>query len=172
MLDFVYLIIGLSYFCKGKKYENEGIAKNGAKLVMAVANAKVPKLTVIIAGSYGAGNYGMCGRAYSPRFLYMWPNAKISVMGGEQAASVLSTIQKDNLERNGETWSNEQEEAFKKPILEKYNRESSAFFSTARLWDDGIIEPADTRKVLGMSLEVAMRSGCEPNESKFGVFRM
>eukprot|EP00979_Chaetoceros_neogracilis_P018167 scaffold10556_cov258-Chaetoceros_neogracile.AAC.12 len=159
-------------FMVGKKYENEGIAKNGAKLVMAVATAKVPKLTIIISGSYGAGNYGMCGRAYSPRFLYMWVNAKISVMGGEQASSVLSTIQRDNLERNGEPWSSEQEEAFKKPILAKYKKESSAFFSTARLWDDGIIEPADTRKVLGMSLEIAMRSGCEPNESKFGVFRM
>jgi len=159
-------------FMVGKKYEHEGIAKNGAKLVTAVATANVPKLTVIIGGSYGAGNYGMCGRAYSPRFLFMWPNAKISVMGGEQASSVLATIQRDNLERNGEVWSSEQEETFKSPILEKYKKESSAYFSSARLWDDGIIEPAETRRVLGMSLEIAMRSGCEPNESKFGVFRM
>lgn len=168
----IIFLQNITGFMVGKKYENEGIAKNGAKLVMAVATAKVPKLTIIISGSYGAGNYGMCGRAYSPRFLYMWPNSKISVMGGEQASSVLSSIQRDNLERNGEPWSSEQEEAFKKPILAKYKKESSAFFSTARLWDDGIIEPADTRKVLGMSLEIAMRSGCEPNESKFGVFRM
>jgi 3-methylcrotonyl-CoA carboxylase beta subunit len=168
----IIFLQNITGFMIGKKYENEGIAKNGAKLVTAVATAKVPKITLIINGSYGAGNYGMCGRAYSPRFLYMWPNAKISVMGGEQAASVLSTIQRDNIERMGKTWSEEQEDAFKKPILDKYEAESSAYYSTARLWDDGIIDPADTRNVLGMSLEISMRSGCEPNETKFGVFRM
>jgi len=156
----------------GKKYENEGIAKNGAKLVTAVATANVPKITVILGGSFGAGNYGMCGRAYSPRFLYMWAGGRIGVMGGEQAASVLSTLQRDNIEKRGQQWSKEDEEEFKRPILEKYNRESSAYFSTARLWDDGIIAPADTRQVLGMSLEIARRRGCEPNETKFGVFRM
>ncbi len=114
----------------------------------------------------------MCGRAYSPRFLFMWPGAKISVMGGEQAAGVLATVQRDNLERNGSSWSEEEEAAFKRPILDKYERESSSYFSTARLWDDGIIDPVDTRGVLGRSLEVAIRSGCEPNETKFGVFRM
>ena len=118
------------------------------------------------------GNYGMCGRAYSPRFLFMWPGAKISVMGGEQAAGVLATVQRDNMERNGKNWSEEEEVEFKRPILDKYERESSAYFSTARLWDDGIIDPVDTRKVLGQSLEVAIRSGCEPNQTKFGVFRM
>lgn len=159
-------------FIVGKKYEHEGIAKNGAKLVMAVATAKVPKITLIVGGSYGAGNYGMCGRAYSPRFLYMWPSAKIGVMGGEQAATVLSTIQRDNMEARGQTWSAEEEAAFQKPILDKYNEENSAYYSTSRLWDDGIIDPADTRMVLGCSLAVARRVGCEPNESKFGVFRM
>jgi len=159
-------------FMVGKKYENEGIAKNGAKLVTAVATANVPKITVILGGSFGAGNYGMCGRAYSPRFLYIWAGGRIGVMGGEQAASVLSTLQRDNIEKRGQQWSKEDEEEFKRPILEKYNRESSAYFSTARLWDDGIIAPADTRQVLGMSLEIARRRGCEPNETKFGVFRM
>ncbi len=168
----IIFLQNITGFMVGKKYENEGIAKNGAKLVTAVATAKVPKITLIINGSYGAGNYGMCGRAYGPRFLYMWPNAKISVMGGEQAASVLSTIQRENIEKLGKTWSDEQEKDFKKPILDKYETESCAYYSTARLWDDGIIDPADTRTVLGMSLEIAKRSGCEPNESKFGVFRM
>ena len=114
----------------------------------------------------------MCGRAYSPRFLFMWPGAKISVMGGEQAAGVLATVQRDNMERNERKWSEEEETEFKRPILAKYERESSAYFSTARLWDDGIIDPVDTRKILGQSLEVAIRSGCEPNQTKFGVFRM
>ncbi len=114
----------------------------------------------------------MCGRAYSPRFLYMWPGAKISVMGGEQAAGVLATVQRDNIERSGKEWSQDQEADFKRPILEKYNRESSAYFSTARLWDDGVIDPSESRKVLGQALEVAIRSGCEPNQTKFGVFRM
>lgn len=134
-------------FMVGRKYENEGIAKNGAKLVTAVACAKVPKITVVVAGSYGAGNYGMCGRAYSPNFMYLWPNAKTSVMGGEQAANVLATVQRENIEGEGKVWSAEQEAAFKQPILDKYEKESHAFYSTARLWDDGIINPADTRKV-------------------------
>ena len=159
-------------FMVGKKYEHEGIAKHGAKLVTAVATAKVPKITLILGGSYGAGNYGMCGRAYSPRFLYMWPGAKIGVMGGEQAANVLSTIQRDNIEAKGRTWSAEEEAEFQRPILEKYERESSAYYSTSRLWDDGIIDPADTRTVLGFSLAVARREGCEPNATKFGLFRM
>eukprot|EP01038_Epipyxis_sp_PR26KG_P008258 gene8258-11175_t len=133
-------------FMIGKKYENEGIAKNGAKLVTAVACAKVPKITVVVGGSYGAGNYGMCGRAYSPNFLYLWPNAKTSVMGGEQAANVLATIQRDNIEAMNKTWSENEEKAFKQPILDKYEKESHALYSTARIWDDGIIDPADTRK--------------------------
>jgi 3-methylcrotonyl-CoA carboxylase beta subunit len=168
----IVFLQNITGFIVGKKYEHEGIAKNGAKLVMAVATAKVPKITLIVGGSYGAGNYGMCGRAYSPRFLYMWPSAKIGVMGGEQAANVLSTVQRDNMEARGQEWSTEEEEAFKKPILDKYLEESSAYYSTSRLWDDGIIDPADTRMVLGCSLAVARRVGCEPNESKYGVFRM
>ena len=156
----------------GQKYEAEGIAKNGAKLVTAVSNAAVPKLTLILNGSYGAGNYGMCGRAFGPRFLYMWPNSRISVMGGSQAANVLSTVQRDNIEARGETWSSEQEAEFQKPILDKYEHESSAYYSTSNLWDDGIIDPADTRSVLGYSLAVARRKGTEPNSTKFGVFRM
>mmetsp|Transcript_13193 Transcript_13193/g.20004 ORF Transcript_13193/g.20004 Transcript_13193/m.20004 type:complete len:643 (-) Transcript_13193:409-2337(-) len=168
----ILFLQNITGFMVGKRYENEGIAKNGAKLVTAVATAKVPKITLILGGSYGAGNYGMCGRAYSPRFLFMWPGAKISVMGGEQAAGVLATVQRDNLERNGNNWSEDEEAMFKEPILNKYERESSSYFSTARLWDDGIINPVDTRSVLGRSLEVAIRSGCEPNATKFGVFRM
>lgn len=168
----IVFLQNITGFIVGKKYEHEGIAKNGAKLVTAVATAKVPKITVILGGSYGAGNYGMCGRAYSPRFLYMWPGAKIGVMGGEQAASVLSTIQRDSMEARGEEWSAEDEAAFQRPILKKYEEENSAYFSTSRLWDDGIIDPADTRMVLGCSLAVARRVGCEPNETKFGVFRM
>ncbi|EGZ07468.1 hypothetical protein PHYSODRAFT_565421 [Phytophthora sojae] len=157
-------------FMVGKKAEHGGIAKDGAKMVMAVSNAKVPKITCIIGGSYGAGNYGMCGRAFSPRFLYMWPNARISVMGGEQAAGVLAQVQRDNYERRKENWSTEEEAAFKQPILDKYERESSAYYSTARIWDDGIIDPKDTRKVLGLSLSAALNE--EPKETKFGVFRM
>lgn len=159
-------------FMVGQKYEHEGIAKHGAKLVTAVATARVPKITLILGGSYGAGNYGMCGRAYGPRFLYMWPGSKIGVMGGEQAAHVLSTIQRDNMEEKGKTWSAEEEREYQRPILEKYARESSAYYSTSRLWDDGIINPADTRMVLGCSLAVARRVGCEPNATKFGLFRM
>jgi 3-methylcrotonyl-CoA carboxylase beta subunit len=157
-------------FMIGRKYENEGIAKNGAKLVTAVACAKVPKVTMVVGGSYGAGNYGMCGRAYSPNFLYMWPNAKISVMGGEQAANVLATIQKDNKALEGKEWPIDEENAFKAPILAKYEKEGSAYYSSARLWDDGIIDPVDSRKILGMSFAVAAKNG--PVDTKFGVFRM
>lgn len=155
-------------FMVGRSSENEGIAKNGAKLVTAVACAKVPKITVVVGGSYGAGNYGMCGRAYSPNFLYLWPNAKIAVMGGEQAANVLATVQRDNIEASGKTWSAEDEAKFKAPILAKYEKESHAFYSTARLWDDGIITPSDTRRVLGLSFAAATSS----TPTKFGVFRM
>ncbi|CAM9181143.1 unnamed protein product, partial [Ectocarpus fasciculatus] len=157
-------------FMIGRKYENEGIAKNGAKLVTAVACARVPKITMVVGGSYGAGNYGMCGRAYSPNFLYMWPNAKISVMGGEQAANVLATIQRDNKALEGKEWSAEEEQKFKDPILAKYEKEGSAYYSSARLWDDGIINPVDSRKILGMSFAVASKNG--PVDTKFGVFRM
>nr|CCA14370.1 acetylCoA carboxylase putative [Albugo laibachii Nc14] len=157
-------------FMVGKKAEHGGIAKDGAKMVMAVACANVPKITCIIGGSYGAGNYGMCGRAFSPRFLYMWPNARISVMGGEQAANVLAQVQREIIERAKGKWSFEEEENFKRPILAKYEEESSAYYSTARLWDDGIINPKDTRKILGLSLAVAMEE-CR-KDTKFGVFRM
>ncbi len=157
-------------FMVGKKYENEGIAKHGAKMVMAVANAQVPKFTVIIGGSYGAGNYAMCGRAYQPRLLWMYPNARIAVMGGEQAANVLLTVKLDQLSAKGQTMSEEEQEAFKKPILEKYAEESSAFYSTARLWDDGIIDPVDTRTVLALGLSIACNAPIP--DTKFGVFRM
>jgi 3-methylcrotonyl-CoA carboxylase beta subunit len=168
----ILFLQNITGFMVGKKYEGEGIAKNGAKLVTAVSNATVPKITLILNGSYGAGNYGMCGRAFGPRFLYMWPNSRISVMGGSQAANVLSTVQRDNMEARGESWSAEEEAAFQKPILEKYEHESSAYYSTSHLWDDGIIDPADTRSVLGYSLAVARRKGTQPNMTKFGVFRM
>lgn len=158
-------------FMVGRKYENEGIAKNGAKLVTAVACAKVPKITMVVGGSYGAGNYGMCGRSYSPNFLYMWPNARISVMGGEQAANVLATIQRDNIEGAGKQWSAEAEAAFKQPILDKYEKEGHAYYSSARLWDDGVIDPADTRQVLGLSFGITMKNRPVP-DTKFGVFRM
>ena len=157
-------------FMVGRKYENEGIAKNGAKLVTAVATAKVPKITVVVNGSYGAGNYGMCGRAYSPNFMFLWPNAKTSVMGGEQAANVLATIQRDNIEAAGKTWSETDENKFKAPILDKYANESHAYFSSARLWDDGIIKPSDTRDTVGLALAVAMKNPVP--DTKFGVFRM
>lgn len=168
----IVFLQNITGFMIGSKYEHEGIAKHGAKLVTAVSTAKVPKLTVVLGGSFGAGNYGMCGRAFGPRFLYMWPNARIGVMGGEQAANVLSTVQRDNIEARGGTWSKEEEIDFQRPILDKYEREGSALYSTSNLWDDGIIDPADTRMVLGCSLAVAQRSGCEPNQTKFGVFRM
>ena len=157
-------------FMVGKKYETGGIAKDGAKLVMAVACAKVPKFTVIIGGSFGAGNYGMCGRAYSPRMLYTWPNSRISVMGGEQAASVLATVKRDGLEARGETWSLEEEADFKLPILDQYEKEGHPYYASARLWDDGIIDPSDTRQVLGLSISAALNSPIQ--DSRFGVFRM
>jgi 3-methylcrotonyl-CoA carboxylase beta subunit len=157
-------------FMVGSKYEAGGIAKDGAKMVTAVATASVPKLTLVTGGSFGAGNYGMCGRAYSPRFMFMWPNARISVMGGEQAASVLATVKRDGKERRGEEWSADAEEAFKDPIRDLYEREGSPYFSTARMWDDGIIDPADTRRVLGLALSAALNAPM--GERGFGVFRM
>merc|ERR1719383_141817 len=157
-------------FMVGKEAEAGGIAKNGAKLVTAVSCAKVPKITVLIGGSYGAGNYGMCGRAYSPRFLYMWPNSRISVMGGEQAAMVLTTVQKGKLARSGQTMPPEMEEAIKQPILERFEDEGSPYFSSARIWDDGVIDPVDTRKILGLSLSAALNKPIE--KTRFGVFRM
>ncbi|MBO6719199.1 MAG: methylcrotonoyl-CoA carboxylase [Rhizobiaceae bacterium] len=157
-------------FMVGRKYEAGGIAKDGAKLVTAVATARVPKFTIIIGGSFGAGNYGMCGRAYSPRFLWMWPNARISVMGGEQAATVLSLVKREGIERKGGSWSAEEEAEFRQPILEKYEREGHPLYSSARLWDDGIIDPAKTREVLALSLSAALNAEIE--ETKFGVFRM
>ena len=160
----------ISGFMVGRKYENEGIARNGAKMVTAVACAQVPKFTVIIGGSFGAGNYGMCGRAYSPRFLWMWPNARISVMGGEQAASVLATVRRDGIEAKGGTWSPEEEAAFKRPLLEQYEREGHPYYATARLWDDGVIDPADTRRVLALGLSASLNQPIP--ETKFGVFRM
>ncbi len=157
-------------FMVGRKYEAGGIAKDGAKLVTAVATAQVPKVTMIIGGSFGAGNYGMCGRAYSPRFLWMWPNARISVMGGEQAATVLALVKREGIERKGGKWSHEEEQEFRAPILEKYEREGHPLYSSARLWDDGIIDPARTREVLALSLSAALNAPVK--ETKFGVFRM
>ncbi len=157
-------------FMVGKAYEAGGIAKDGAKMVMAVANASVPKFTVIVGGSFGAGNYGMCGRAYSPRFLWMWPNARISVMGGAQAANVLLTVQADNLEREGREMTDEEREEFKRPILEKYEEEGNPYHSTARLWDDGVIDPVDTRMVLALGLSAAANAPIEA--TRFGIFRM
>jgi 3-methylcrotonyl-CoA carboxylase beta subunit len=160
----------ISGFMVGRKYEAGGIAKDGAKLVTAVATARVPKITVIIGGSFGAGNYGMCGRAYSPRFLYTWPNSRISVMGGEQAASVLATVRRDNLKAEGKEWSSAEEQAFKTPIRDQYEREGHPYYATARLWDDGIITPEETRTVLGLSFSACLNASIE--ETKFGVFRM
>jgi len=157
-------------FMVGRKYENEGIARAGAKLVTAVACAQVPKFTVIIGGSFGAGNYGMCGRAYSPRFLWMWPNARISVMGGEQAAAVLATVRRDGIEARGGQWSAEDEAAFRTPIREQYERQGHPYYATARLWDDGIIDPVDTRRVLALGLSAALNAPIAP--TRFGVFRM
>ena len=157
-------------FMVGRKYETGGIAKDGAKLVTAVATAKVPKVTIIIGGSFGAGNYGLCGRAYSPNFLWMWPNARISVMGGEQAASVLATVRRDNMEARGQTWPAGEEDAFKAPIRAQYETQGHPYYATARLWDDGIIDPADTRRVLGLSLSATLNSPSEP--TRFGGFRM
>ena len=157
-------------FMVGKKYESKGIAKDGAKLVTAVACANVPKFTVIIGGSFGAGNYGMCGRAYSPRFLWMWPNARISVMGGQQAANVLATVRRDGMEARGETWSEKSEEQFKKPIVQQYEKEGHPYYASARLWDDGIIDPAETRRVLGLSISASLNKPIKP--TSFGIFRM
>ena len=157
-------------FMVGRKYENEGIARHGAKMVTAVSNAKVPKFTVIIGGSFGAGNYGMCGRAFGPRFLWMWPNARISVMGGEQAASVLATVRRDGIEAKGGSWSAEEEDAFKQPIRDQYERQGHPYYASARLWDDGVIDPAQTRDVLGLGLAASMNAPIE--DTRFGVFRM
>ena len=157
-------------FMVGRKYENEGIAKHGAKMVTAVACAQVPKLTVILGGSFGAGNYGMCGRAYSPRFLWMWPNARIGVMGGEQAANVLARVRRDALEAKGSTWSAEEEAQFTAPIREQYDRQGHPYYATARLWDDGIIDPADTRRVLALGLSASLNAPIPA--TRFGIFRM
>lgn len=157
-------------FMIGRKYEAEGIARHGAKMVTAVATAQVPKFTVIIGGSYGAGNYGMCGRAYSPRFLWMWPNARICVMGGEQAAGVLATVKRDAIEAKGGTWSAEEEAAFKQPVLDQFGQQSHPYYSTARGWDDGVIDPADTRRVLALGLSATLNQPIP--DTKFGVFRM
>jgi len=157
-------------FMVGKEYENRGLARDGAKLVMAVANARVPKFTVIVGGSYGAGNYAMCGRGYDPRQLWTWPNSRISVMGGEQAASVLLTVKQDQLESRGETMPDEEQAAFKAPTLEKYEAEGNPYYSTARLWDDGILHPVETRTVLALGLSAALNAPIPP--TTFGVFRM
>ena len=157
-------------FMVGRKVENAGIAKDGAKMVTAVATAQVPKVTMLIGGSFGAGNYGMCGRAYSPRFLWMWPNARISVMGGEQAASVLATVRRDGIEAKGGKWSVEEEERFKTPLRAQYDEQGHPYYATARLWDDGVVDPAQTRRVLGLSLSAALNAPIAP--TKFGVFRM
>ncbi len=157
-------------FMVGRKYENEGIARHGAKMVTAVATAQVPKFTVLIGGSYGAGNYGMCGRAYSPRFLWTWPNSKISVMGGEQAANVLATVRRDALEAQGKQWSTADEEAFKAPTKAQFDAQGSAYYATARLWDDGIVDPAQTRRTLGLGLAAA--ANAPVSDTRFGVFRM
>jgi 3-methylcrotonyl-CoA carboxylase beta subunit len=157
-------------FMVGQKYESGGIAKDGAKMVMAVACAKVPKFTVVIGGSFGAGNYGMCGRAYAPRLMWMWPNARISVMGGEQAASVLAQVKRDSMAARGEDWSAEEEQAFRAPILEQYETQGHPYYASARLWDDGVIDPADTRMTLGLGISAALNAPIE--KTTFGVFRM
>jgi acetyl-CoA carboxylase carboxyltransferase component len=166
----IVFLQNITGFMVGKQYEEGGIAKDGAKMVMAVANAHVPKFTVVIGGSFGAGNYGMCGRAYSPRQLWMWPNARISVMGGPQAASVLLTVRMDGLERQGKAMNEHEQREFTQPILDKYEAEGNPYYSTARLWDDGIIDPAQTRDVL--ALGIAAAANAPPHPTKFGVFRM
>jgi 3-methylcrotonyl-CoA carboxylase beta subunit len=157
-------------FMVGRKYENDGIARNGAKMVTAVATAKVPKFTVIIGGSFGAGNYGMCGRAFGPRFLWMWPNARICVMGGEQAAGVLASVKRDGIQARGGQWSEQEEADFKQPILDQFGQQSHPYYASARLWDDGVIDPADTRRVLALGLSAALNAPTE--KTKFGIFRM
>jgi 3-methylcrotonyl-CoA carboxylase beta subunit len=157
-------------FMVGRKYEAGGIAKDGAKMVTAVSATRVPKFTVIVGGSFGAGNYGMCGRAYDPRFLWMWPNARISVMGGDQAANVLAQVRRDSMEARGEQWSPEDEESFKAPIRARYETQGHPYYASARLWDDGIIDPAETRTVLALGLSAALNAPIEP--TRFGVFRM
>jgi len=157
-------------FMVGQKYESGGIAKDGAKMVTAVSCARVPKFTIIIGGSFGAGNYGMCGRAFGPRFVWMWPNARISVMGGEQAANVLAQVKGDNLARKGEAWSDQEQEDFKRPIREQYERQGHPYYASARLWDDGIIDPCDTRNVLGLGISASLNAPIEKTD--FGVFRM
>ncbi len=157
-------------FMVGRKYEAEGIAKHGAKMVTAVSTVNVPKFTVIIGGSFGAGNYGMCGRAFSPRFLWMWPNARISVMGGEQAASVLATVRRDGIEAKGGAWSADEEQAFKQPILDQFSTQAHPYYASARLWDDGVIDPADTRRVLALAISASLNAPIP--DAKFGVFRM
>src|SRR6185312_14606305 len=166
-LLFLQNIVG---FMVGRDYEAGGIAKDGANMVTAVACAQVPKITVIVGGSYGAGNYGMCGRAYSPRFMFSWPNARISVMGGEQAASVLATVRRDNVEADGKNWSAEEEAAFKQPLLDQFEQEGSPYYATARLWDDGIIAPSETRRVLALAFSAALNAPVP--RTRFGVFRM
>ena len=157
-------------FMVGRKYENEGIARHGAKMVTAVATAQVPKFTIIIGGSYGAGNYGMCGRAYSPRFLWMWPNARICVMGGEQAAGVLATVKRDGIEAKGGNWSADEEAKFKQPVLDQFGHQSHPYYASARLWDDGVIDPADTRRVLALAMSATLNMPI--SDTKFGIFRM
>lgn len=166
----ILFLQNITGFMVGKKYERGGIAKDGAKLVHAVANASVPKMTLVIGGSFGAGNYGMCGRAFDPNFLFMWPEARISVMGGDQAAGVLATVKKDQLEAKGQTFSEEDEKKLKAPILEKYAKEGSAYYSSSRLWDDGIIDPRDSRKVLAQALMASLQT--QDSDTSFGVFRM
>jgi 3-methylcrotonyl-CoA carboxylase beta subunit len=157
-------------FMVGRQYEAGGIAKHGAKMVTAVSTVAVPKITVIIGNSYGAGNYGMCGRAYDPRFLFSWPNARISVMGGEQAANVLAQVKRDQKERTGEDWSAEDEAAFRQPILDRYETQGHPYYASARLWDDGVIDPVQTRQVVGLALSAALNQPV--GETRFGVFRM
>jgi 3-methylcrotonyl-CoA carboxylase beta subunit len=154
----------------GKKYEAGGIAKDGAKMVTAVSCARVPKITMLIGGSFGAGNYGMCGRAFGPRFLWMWPNSRISVMGGEQAANVLAQVKRDGMSAKKQTWSAEEEEAFKAPIRNQYETQGHPYYASARLWDDGVIDPAESRRVLGLSLSAALNAPVETTD--FGIFRM
>ena len=166
----IVFLQNITGFMVGQKYEAGGIAKDGAKMVTAVATAAVPKFTVVIGGSFGAGNYGMCGRAFSPRMLWMWPNARIGVMGGEQAASVLATVRRDNIEARGGAWSADEENAFKAPIRDQYETQGHPYYATARLWDDGVIAPADTRRVLALGLAASRNAPIPP--TRFGLFRM